>query len=239
MFEKQILNAHDFIRRIHLCAEKGLDAVPKSDWISGVEQGAWYAATEELISHSFGVSSREMQRYRATFKHLNKLLEKAHARGDPKWDFTYWIEHYHQMIGLLQEFDAKVVARQLEKQQIIKETVMGDKYVMGQVVGSVGPGSQAHGITVNQIWNQVEGSIPLDQLGTELALLRQAMKKEATDPEQDVAIGAVAAAERASNSGNGPEALKFLRTAGKWGLDVAEKIGVGVATAAIKSVVGL
>jgi len=129
---------------------------------------------------------------------------------------------------------SKIEAAKPQKQEII----MGDKYVTGQA-GAVGPNSHAHDMTFSQIWNQVEGTIDLPRLANELGLLRQEMKKEAIEPEQDVAVGAIAAAEQAAKSGNGPKALEFLKSAGKWALDVAEKIGVGVATAAIKSTLGI
>jgi hypothetical protein len=238
MFEMQIKQAQDLIRRTHLCSERGLDAVAKAEWISGVEQNAWYSGTEGLIRHVFGEDSNEMQRYRSTIEARSQLLRAAADRGDPKWDFTYWVEHYHQMIGLLQEFEAKYVAKQSEKPHF-KELHMGDKYYTG-VAGAVGPGAQNFG----QVWSQVGGNIPLDKLGPELGRLREAMKSEAmkseeTKPEQDMAIGAVAAAQQAANNGSGPKALEYLKSAGEWALQVAEKIGVGVATAAIKSSLGV
>jgi hypothetical protein len=135
----------------------------------------------------------------------------------------------------------------LDKQLAIQDSItlinlgeiqMGDKYIVGQA-GAVGPGAHANGITFNQIWNQIEGTIDLPGLVAELAVLRRSMKDEATEPEQDIAIGAVAAAEQAAKSGNGPKALEFLKSAGKWSLDVAQKIGIGLATAAIKSALGV
>ncbi len=48
-------------------------------------------------------------------------------------------------------------------------------------------------------------------------------------------IGAVASAQAAAQEGDGPTALSHLKTAGKWGLDVATRIGVNVASPAIKS----
>lgn len=120
----------------------------------------------------------------------------------------------------------------------IQEIIMGDKYTVGQA-GAVGPNSHAHDITFNQIWNQIEGNIDLPRLADELGLLRQAMKKVATESDQDVAVGAVAAAEQEAKKGNGPKALEYLKSAGKWTLELAEKIGVGVATAAIKGALGV
>jgi hypothetical protein len=61
------------------------------------------------------------------------------------------------------------------------------------------------------------------------------MKGEATGTrEQDKAIGAVADAEEAAAKGDGPAALGYLKSAGNWALDTAQKIGVGVAVEALK-----
>jgi hypothetical protein len=69
----------------------------------------------------------------------------------------------------------------------------------------------------------------------ELGRLRDAMKGEATGTcEQDKAIGAVADAEEAAAKGDGPAALRYLKSAGEWTLGIAEKIGVAVATEALK-----
>ena len=113
----------------------------------------------------------------------------------------------------------------------------GDIYHVGQG-GIVGPNAHAHDITFNQIWNKAEGTIDLPRLSEELAVLRQEMKKAATEPEHDIAIGTIAAAEQAAKTGNGPKTLELLASAGKWALSVAEKIGIGVAIAAIKNSLG-
>ena len=58
-------------------------------------------------------------------------------------------------------------------------------------------------------------------------------ENEGTD-EQDEAIGAVVAAQKAAAKGDGQTVLQHLKAAGKWTLGVAEKIGVAVAMEAIK-----
>ena len=119
---------------------------------------------------------------------------------------------------------------------------MGDHYEAGQS-GAMGPGAHAHththDMTFNQIWNQVSGEIDLPRLSEELRQLRLAMRKEANEPEDDIAISDVAHAEQAAKSGNGPEALEKLKSSGKWALSVAEKIGTSVAVSAIKSTLGI
>ena len=66
-----------------------------------------------------------------------------------------------------------------------------------------------------------------------------ALKAGATEAGHFVEMGAIAAAEIEARKGNGERVLEALSRAGKWSLDVAGKIGVGVATAALKSALGL
>lgn len=116
-------------------------------------------------------------------------------------------------------------------------TMSNDRYEVGQA-GAVGPGSQASNITFNQIWNKTEGKIDVQQLAVELTALRTALAGQASAPDHYVAVGEVAAAEKAAATGDGPGALQHLKKAGNWVWDVATKIGIGVATAAAKSALG-
>jgi hypothetical protein len=110
-------------------------------------------------------------------------------------------------------------------------TMSGDTYNIPGQAGAVGPGAHAHDNT----FQQIQGAIHLPKLAEELGCLRIAMKSEATGTrEQDKAIGAVADAEEAATKGDGSAALGYLKTAGKWTLGIAEKIGVAVAAEAIK-----
>ena len=111
---------------------------------------------------------------------------------------------------------------------------MGDRYSAGQV-GAQGPGAHAHDMTFNQIWAQAQDQIDLAALGHELGRLRVELKNAVSEPAHDAAIGAVANAELAADAGDGPGALAWLAKAGQWTLDNASKIGVGVATAALKA----
>lgn len=109
-----------------------------------------------------------------------------------------------------------------------------DTYIVGQA-GAVGPGAHSHDMSFQQLWNQ--GDLELPRLAEELRQLRDAMRAESHgSSEQDEALGAVAAAEKAAVEGDGATALRHLRTAGAWGLKVAEKIAVPVATEALKKV---
>jgi len=112
-----------------------------------------------------------------------------------------------------------------------------DRYQVGQA-GAVGPRSRAENMTFNQIWNKSGSQIDITQLASELTTLRTALAKEASLPDHYVALGEVAAAEKAAATGEGPNALQHLKQAGTWVWDVATKIGIGVATAAAKSALG-
>lgn len=125
------------------------------------------------------------------------------------------------------------------RSQIIQEVTMGDKYVTKGQIGAVGPNAHVHDINFNQIWQQEGNSINLEKLAGELSQLREHLRGNVAQPEHDVAIGAIANAEVAALEGNGPETMSWLSKSGKWALDAATKIGVGVAMAAIKSSLGV
>lgn len=167
MFEKQIQLAQDMIRRLHLCAEKGLDSVPSSEQVYGAEMDAWDSANEQLIIHSFGANSSELSRY-----YLVKQSKDPYPATDV---YSSWIHYYLKMIGLLQELEAKYAAIQAEKQPPIKEFVMGNKYNFGNVTGSI--------INVDSVLEQVTqniGSAPnIDEAGKkQLAELIEQLKIE-------------------------------------------------------------
>jgi hypothetical protein len=116
---------------------------------------------------------------------------------------------------------------------------VGDTNINTGQAGAIGRGIHVHNMTFNQRWNQSGESIDLPALATELATLRQHLRQAAVKLDHDVAIGAVAEAEMAAKEENGPKALECLSKAGKWALENAEKIGVGIATAALKTALGI
>jgi hypothetical protein len=111
----------------------------------------------------------------------------------------------------------------------------GDTYNVAQGVG-VGRNVNMKNVTVNQI--QSESQIDLPVLADQLGKVRAEMKKEATEPEHDVA-GAVAAAEAAAKNGDEKSALEHLKTAGLWTLGIAVQLGMPVAIDALKKSAGL
>jgi hypothetical protein len=109
-----------------------------------------------------------------------------------------------------------------------------DRYEAGQA-GAQGSHDHAHDMTFNQIWHQTKEHIDLPTLAEELSMLRDELQKSAKNAEDYVEIGAIARAEIEAQKGDGPKALSALAEVGKWTLSVAEKIGIGVATAAAKA----
>lgn len=113
--------------------------------------------------------------------------------------------------------------------------VMGDSYRTGQA-GAVGPNSIAHDMTFIGMWNRLEPLISLSNLSMELQQLRTAMRKMAEgDLEQDLAVAAVAQAEKSAKEADGASVIRYLHAAGQWALEIAKSIGVEVAVAAIKA----
>ncbi len=125
----------------------------------------------------------------------------------------------------------QTIIGQITNPAMIEGSMSRDTYNIHGQAGAVGSHSHAHDMTFQQIQNSPD----LSKLAEELGRLRTAMKLETEGTrEQDKAIAAVAEAEEAANNGDGSMTLRHLKTAGKWALGIAEKIGVSVAAEAIK-----
>ena len=113
--------------------------------------------------------------------------------------------------------------------------VMGDQYINKGNAGYVGRDGKIENTTINQVDNKTINEIDLVKLGEELTKLRNELNTLARKPEQFSEMGEIASAEVAAKSGDRSKVLKHLCKAGQWALDVATKIGVTVAAAAIKA----
>jgi len=111
----------------------------------------------------------------------------------------------------------------------------GDTYNVGQGVG-VGRNVRMNNTTVNQA--QGTETLDLPALADQLAKLRAEMKKQATEPDHDVSVGAIAAAESAAKNGDEKSVLDHLKNAGQWAMEIGLKVGVPVAIEAIKKASG-
>lgn len=193
----------------------------------------------EFLSNdlSFHIQKEDL----ANFNKIRQWIE------DPEAVFRYSVEHKKMWKLLLREFELKAIMQSaIKRKQEIEKNIsdkapntvfMRDHYNIGQA-GAVGPRAHAHDMTF-QIWNENKNDIDLSVLAKELAKLRTELKKEASELDHDISIGAIASAENSARESNGPKAFEYLSKTGKWALDIATKIGVPVATEVLKKVIGL
>ncbi len=119
------------------------------------------------------------------------------------------------------------------------EIHVGDKYEIsnnGQI-GAIGTNAKAEGNFFSQRWSELESQVDLGELASELATLRAELRKSASSVEEDQVIANIGSAENAAKQKDGPSALKFLKAAGQWALDVATKVGTTVAAKAIENAI--
>ncbi len=157
----------------------------------------------------------------------------------PKWFVNKVVGNYQKVEKLGSEEKNSPQKPQTVIHNNNRYEIMRDKYETNGQAGAVGPKAHAHDMDFNQLWNQSSSEIDLPGLAEELLQLRQALKEEAKTLEHDTAVGEIAAAATAAEAGDGPKALEHLKNAGRWTLGVAEKIGTALATAALKTALGL
>ena len=119
---------------------------------------------------------------------------------------------------------------------------MGDKYEISGQAGAVGPNAHANDNTFNllqQIGSQIEKSMDLAALASELEVLRQTLKKEAVTEEHDLAVVDIGSAKKAAEAKDSGKLAESLKSAGNWAFDVATKIGVSLASEALKHSMGM
>ena len=142
------------------------------------------------------------------------------------------IERYVKM-----QIEAGVLGGHYEpgtRQQFVG-AIVGDQYNINGQAGAVGRHAHAHDMDFTQAWQQVQSTVDFDRLVGELRELREAMSRGSVEPEHQVAIGAIGAAEQSAKRKDGQKVMEYMKTAGNWALTIAEKIGVNLATAILKS----
>lgn len=118
----------------------------------------------------------------------------------------------------------------------------GDTYIMGDMNYNVNGNSNSQivfaqnssYINVNQGKSNIDKPLDLIQLANELSMLRKTMIQEAIEVEQHISVGDVARAEQSARDKDSSGVVKHLKSAGKWTLDVAQKIGIPLATEVLK-----
>ena len=143
-------------------------------------------------------------------------------------------EKYHMEIELRCRRPSAKMAPQIQ----IGLLNTGSIYSAGQA-GAMGPHAYASEMSFDQVCAREFSLMDMRALARELASLRLAMRERAVDPEQDIAIGNIAAAEAAAKQGDASSVARLLKGVGTWSLEVATKIGVSVASKAIEKSMGL
>ena len=211
----------------------GFDGIAKVDRFSPYLENDHHAAIRDYFNAFCNYHLYRVEKY------SNATLQ----------DSSGWDEQdallYGQIFGRGQLEIAEVFREVLAGQDVeeasnlsIGNIVMRDMYKAGQA-GAMGPGARASEMTFQQLSNQLPASLNVETLAKELSALLAAMRSEASQPEHQISIGAVAAAESAAKAGDGPSTLEYLKKAGTWACDVATKIGVNIASSALKGPLGL
>lgn len=115
---------------------------------------------------------------------------------------------------------------------------MTEYNITGSQVGAVGPNAHVHDVTLNQVHSYVNSFDPV-ALAADLDQLREELGRISSERDQYADLVAVSDAAADAREGKTTEALRKLSAVGKWTLDVATRIGVTVATEAIKVATGL
>jgi hypothetical protein len=198
--------------------------------IRSVQDGASGALVTIVVEDLAG---RDAEAFEQERLRLQTELKCTAGERDRLQQLSKWI--FSEALSKMEELQA--LPRQVVNVQnpsapmAIEGPMSRDTYNISGQAGAVGPGAQAH----DNVFQQIQGAIDLPKLAEELRRLRNAMKGETTGTgEQDKAIGTIAAAEEAATKGDGQAALQYLKSAGGWTLKVAEKIGVSIATEALK-----
>lgn len=121
----------------------------------------------------------------------------------------------------------------------IKEIKMSNSK-FEQTIQTGGQGIQAEKID-KVTYSEGKGGkeIDLKTLSAELEKLSAEMSKEAKDMNQRRSAGAIAEAEGAAKEGDKKTTFEYLKKAGSWAFEFAEKLGLELAKDTIKSLIGI
>lgn len=122
--------------------------------------------------------------------------------------------------------------------EIVKEKVMSKYVNEGGVVGAMGDNARADQSTFTQNVGVEFSSDEMAKLVDELERLKAALVSEGSTNSLSAAA-AISEAKDSAASQNSSALVTSLKKAGKWAFDVATKIGVAAAAAAIKKAAGL
>lgn len=112
--------------------------------------------------------------------------------------------------------------------------------INGGTVGLINTGENMGSVVqINHEAKDFWNSVNFSDLEKELSDLHSKMKRLSKTDEQDIAVGEIAKAKKASGEKNLEKIIMALKSAGVWALDVATKIGATLAAEALKIALGL
>ncbi|WP_162683472.1 hypothetical protein [Rhodobacteraceae bacterium DSL-40] len=156
---------------------------------------------------------------------LERSLRLLGARRNLRWLLA--------SSDLFEDEAAKRIILNLEGEMTKKET-----HFHGPV-GVAGDGTTASNFSVNQDNRKIVLGQDKEELMRELDQLKLSLASEIDRPESVEAIRNLNEASKAIEAEQEGQATSYLKSAGKWALDKAEKIGVSVAAAAIRHSLGI
>ena len=164
--------------------------------------------------------------------HTKFSISSANFPSEEYYDDTtteYGVHHDWNMLPLDDQDRLRV-------EQVFKSS--RDLYIIGNAgaVGAVGPDSTARN---NIIGNQNANEIELSTLADELLKLSEALQKQVTLPEHRLALTSVKAASEAAKRKDSSSVNQHLKSAGKWALETAIKIGANSAATVIENALKL
>jgi hypothetical protein len=114
------------------------------------------------------------------------------------------------------------------------------EYVRMKIEANNNSGNQAFGGDNSSV-HLIVNNADLPRLSQDLVKLVQELRQQPQSDDRDRVVGALLEANDAATAGNGEEALSALKRLKPFAhkvIDLGERIGVGIAVAAIKSVIG-
>lgn len=146
-------------------------------------------------------------------------------------------EFWKKIVEKIEETSSDFEVRSMIAKSIVLvgDIYMGDNFSnSNNMAGSIGSGSSASDTSiVGNRQNNIFGGA--DDLKSEIQLLLKALREQADTVDKEVAVESVEKALEAANAGRVEHFNAYLKASGGWVLSVAEKTGVALAAAAIKS----
>jgi hypothetical protein len=156
---------------------------------------------------------------------------------------------YYAAESLSEDIDVDFLSRAFAEGQLLKAEDLNRMFAEAQTLklsalslglsGSSWSREPSRYLSLMRAWHEVREKVDLQELSSQLALLRQAIKEEVKTAEGAIVLGQVASAEIAASRGNGPYVLMHLRGAGVVALEAAQRLGLLVALEATQAALRL